>query len=79
MIAGICDNRIIAPFMHDGTVNGCAFEAYVKQVLVPELKPNQIVVMDNINFHKTDRIKELIESESVRLCSYQLIVLILTQ
>ena len=63
MIAGVCDNKIIAPFMHDGTVNGCVFEAYIKQVLVPELKPGQIVVMDNINFHKADRIKDPIESK----------------
>jgi len=62
MIAGLCHKEIIAPFMYDGTINGSVFETYIKQVLLPELKPGQIVVMDNINFHKTEQIKHLIES-----------------
>ena len=62
MIAGLCNNEIIAPFMYDGTINGSVFETYIKQVLLAELKPGQIVVMDNINFHKTQKIKHLIES-----------------
>ena len=36
----------------DGAVNGALFQAYIEQVLVPTLRPGQIVVMDNLNVHK---------------------------
>ena len=62
MISGLNNNTIIAPLVFDGTTNKQVFETYVEQVLIPELKPNQIVIMDNINFHKTHKVKELIES-----------------
>jgi transposase len=44
----------------DGAVNGDVFEAFVEQVLVPELKPGDIVVLDNLSSHKRDRTRELI-------------------
>jgi len=36
----------------DGPMNGAAFRAYVEQVLVPELSPGDIVVIDNLPAHK---------------------------
>ena len=41
-----------APMVLDGPMDGVAFEAYVKEVLVPTLKPGDIVVMDNLPAHK---------------------------
>jgi len=46
----------------DGAVNRDVFAAFVKQVLVPALRPGDIVVMDNLSSHKGSRIRELIES-----------------
>lgn len=46
----------------DGAVNREVFEAFVEQVLLPHLKPGDIVVMDNLSSHKGARIAELIES-----------------
>lgn len=46
----------------DGPVNRDVFTAFVKQVLVPALRPGDIVVMDNLSSHKGARIRELIES-----------------
>lgn len=46
----------------DGAVNRDVFTAFVKQVLVPALRPGDIVVMDNLSSHKGTRIRELIES-----------------
>jgi transposase len=46
----------------DGAVNREVFEAFVEQVLLPQLKPGDIVVMDNLSSHKGERITELIES-----------------
>ena len=42
-----------APMVLDGPMNGAAFLAYVQQVLVPELKPDDIVIMDNLSAHKS--------------------------
>lgn len=46
----------------DGAVNRDVFEAFVEQVLLEQLKPGDIVVMDNLSSHKGERVTELIES-----------------
>jgi hypothetical protein len=45
-VAGLRTTGIVAPFVLDGPINREAFEAYVAQVLVPELAQGDIVVMD---------------------------------
>lgn len=62
MIAGLCNTDIISPIIFEGTCNKDLFETYVKDILIKELKPGQIVVMDNINFHKSTKVTTLIES-----------------
>jgi len=57
-----------APMVLDGPMHGAAFLAYVEQVLVPELKPGDIVIMDNLPAHKPIGIKEAIEKAGARLC-----------
>lgn len=44
-----------------GSVNATAFEAYLEQVLLPHLRPGQVVIMDNLSAHKSERARELIE------------------
>jgi len=51
----------------DGAVNGDVFEAFVEQVLVPELRRGDVVVMDNLSSHKRQRVRELIEAAGARL------------
>ena len=43
------------------------FEAYLEHYLVPELKPGQVMVMDNLGAHKPKRVKELIEDRGCQL------------
>jgi hypothetical protein len=50
-----CD-RIEAPCVIDGPINGRSFLAYVKQMLVPTLRPGDIVIMDNLGSHKRQAI-----------------------
>lgn len=50
-----------APFVYDGAMNGTVFLAYVEQVLLPTLKPGDIVVMDNLPAHKPAGVREAIE------------------
>ncbi len=51
----------------DGAVNGDVFEAFVEQVLVPELRSGDVVIMDNLSSHKRLRVRELIEATGARL------------
>jgi transposase len=51
----------------DGAVNGDVFEAFVEQVLVPQLKPGDVVIMDNLSSHKRARVRERIEAAQAQL------------
>jgi len=51
----------------DGAVNGEVFEAFVEQVLVPQLRPGDVVIMDNLSSHKRQRTRERIEAAGAQL------------
>jgi transposase len=51
----------------DGAVNADVFEAFVEQVLVADLRPGDVVVMDNLSSHKRIRTRQLIESAGATL------------
>ena len=53
--------------MLDGPINKLAFETYVDKVLVPELRPGDIVVMDNLSSHKGPEVRDMIEAAGARL------------
>jgi len=57
----------IAPMVLDGPINRIAFETYVAKVLVPELNPGDVVVMDNLSSHKGPRVREMIEAAGAQL------------
>ena len=56
-----------APMVLDGAMHGAAFLAYVEQVLVPTLKPGDIVVMDNLPAHKPIAVRTAIEVAAAEL------------
>lgn len=66
-VAGLRLSGIAAPFVLDGPINRVAFQTYVDQVLVPELMPGDIVVMDNLGSHKGAAIRAAIEAAGARL------------
>jgi hypothetical protein len=51
----------------EGATNRDVFEAYVERVLSPELRPGQVVVMDNLTTHKGERVRELIEGRGCEM------------
>jgi transposase len=61
-----CD-RIDAPWVVDGPINGAAFRLYVETELVPTLKPGDIVVMDNLGSHKGKAVRAAIRAAGARL------------
>ncbi len=66
-IAALRADRITAPCVFDGPINGESFLAYVRQALVPTLRPGDIVVMDNLGSHKSRAVREAIRAAGARL------------
>lgn len=61
-----CD-RIEAPCVFDGPINGQSFQAYVEQILLPTLKPGDVVIMDNLGSHKGKAVRKAIRAVGARL------------
>jgi len=67
LVAGLRITGMVAPMALDGPINGDWFEAYVTQVLVPELRPGDIAVMDKLSSHKRAAVREKIEAVGARM------------
>ncbi|KAF0146715.1 MAG: transposase [bacterium] len=66
-IGGLRCDRMTAPMVLDGPVNGQWFQAYVDQVLVPTLSRDDIVIMDNLGSHKGAGVRKAIEAAGATL------------
>jgi transposase len=66
-VAALRTSGMVAPMVLDGPINGVAFQAYVDQVLVPDLEPGDIVVMDNLGSHKGAGVRTAIEAAGASL------------
>ena len=61
-----CD-RIEAPWVLDGPINGESFRTYVDQVLAPTLKPGDVVILDNLGSHKDKAVRRALRASGARL------------
>src|SRR5688572_20694459 len=66
-VAALRHDRITAPLLLDGPMNGPSFLAYVEQILIPTLKRGDIVIMDNVSVHKVAGVREAIEARGAFL------------
>jgi transposase len=66
-LAALRHDRIDAPCVIDGPINGESFLAYVEQVLVPVLKPGDIVIIDNLGSHKGKAVRRAIRAAGAKL------------
>jgi transposase len=66
-VAGLRLSGMVAPTALDGPINGRSFQAYVDQVLVPELTPGDVVIMDNLGSHKGQGVRAAIEAAGAKL------------
>ena len=66
-LAALRYDRIDAPLVLDGPINGESFTAYVEQFLLPTLSPGDVVVMDNLGSHKGKAVRQLIRSAGARI------------
>ena len=66
-LAALRNDRIEAPCLFDGPINGERFRAYVEQFLVPTLKPGDVVILDNLGSHKGKAVRRTIRNVGARL------------
>ena len=66
-LAALRHDRIVAPLVLDGAINGRSFRAYIEQFLAPTLSPGNIVVADNLGSHKVSGVREAIERRGASL------------
>ena len=66
-LAALRSDRIEAPCLFDGPINGERFRAWVEQVLVPTLRPDDIVVLDNLGSHKGKAVREAVKDAGAHL------------
>ena len=66
-IAALRHDRIDAPWLLDGPINAEAFTTYVEKVLVPTLRPGELVIMDNLGSHKGKAVRRAIRSVGAKL------------
>jgi transposase len=61
-VAGLKCDGLIAPWVIDAPMNRAIFEAYVETQLAPALKPGDVVILDNLSSHKSERAEAFIRS-----------------
>jgi len=66
-IAGLRSDRIDAPMLIEGAMDGDAFCAWVEQMLAPTLQPGDIVICDNLSVHKNAKARAAIEARGAEL------------
>jgi transposase len=67
LIAGLRSSGVVAPLAFPGATDQLAFETYVERVLVPELRPNDVVVWDHLSPHKSASAIAAIEAVGARV------------
>jgi transposase len=66
-MAALRHDRITAPFVLDGPINGESFRIYIERVLLPTLKAGDIVILDNLGSHKAKAIRQILRQAGARL------------
>lgn len=64
LIAGLSCDEIVAPWVISGAMDRTAFDTYVEQVLIPELEPGSVVILDNLATHKSDHAAQMLKAHS---------------
>lgn len=66
-LAALRHDRIDAPCVFDGPINGVSFLAWVEQSLAPTLAPGDVVIMDNLGSHKGGAVRAAIKAVGAKL------------
>ena len=66
-LAALRQDRLAAPWLIDGPINGQSFRLYIDRVLIPTLKPGDIVIMDNLGSHKSGAVRRALRAAGAKL------------
>jgi len=66
-LAALRHDRIVAPWLVEGPIDGESFRTYVEKVLVPTLHQGDIVILDNLGSHKSKAVRTLIRAAGAKL------------
>jgi transposase len=66
-VAGLRNDRMVAPFVLDGPMDGPTFVSYIEQCLAPTLNRRDVVIMDNLGAHKAAGVRDAIEAVGAQL------------
>lgn len=66
-LAALRHDRLTAPWLIDGPIDGQSFLQYVERVLAPTLQPGDIVVMDNLGSHKGEAVRHAVRAAGAKL------------
>ena len=66
-LAALRHDRIDAPWFIEGPIDRASFRVYVEKVLLPTLRPGDVVIMDNLGSHKSKAVRQLIRSVGAKL------------
>jgi len=66
-LAALRHDRIEAPWFLEGPIDGESFRIYVEKVLIPTLRPGDIVILDNLGSHKSKAVRQLVRSAGAKL------------
>ena len=64
LIAGLSYDGIVAPWVISGAMDRDAFDTYIEKVLIPELEPGSVVILDNLATHKSDHAAQMLGSKA---------------
>ena len=67
MMSAISINKIVSGLYCEGSVDGEIFTGFIEKCLVPELKPNHKIIMDNVAFHKVSQVEVLIKATGAEI------------
>ncbi len=67
IMSGLCQGKLIAPLTFEGSCNRAVFEKWLEEKLLTQLEPGKVLILDNATFHKSERIRELVELAGCKL------------
>ncbi|NES25766.1 MAG: IS630 family transposase [Symploca sp. SIO3E6] len=67
IVGALCQDKLLAPMVYQGYCTAKVIEAWLGHFLLPQLRPGQVIIMDNAPFHNSSKIKELIEEAGCEL------------
>ena len=66
-IAGLCEGKFVAPICFEGTCTTSFFNVWLEKVLIPELSPGKVIILDNASFHRSEESKRIVEKAGCQL------------